>query len=120
LDYHVGAYGIGIHYFSIERWNEYLFFRYYLTENSQVAFLENVGFPSWIKQLSEIFGAEAFSEFSQSNSAPYATSSIINASSTIAMIVGIFFSKPLADKFGKRNIFAHFYAFRHSVYCQFT
>lgn len=84
------------------------FFRYYLTENSQVAFLENVGFPSWIKQLSEIFGAEAFSEFSQSNSAPYATSSIINASSTIAMIVGIFFSKPLADKFGKRNIFASF------------
>jgi Na+/melibiose symporter-like transporter len=35
---------------------------------------------------------------------------VVSAASTIAMIVGIFFSKPLADRFGKRNVFGIFLA----------
>ncbi len=94
------------------------FFRYYLSEASQVAFLDSIGFKSFIAQLSSIFGEAAFTEFSQSNSAPYAVSSVVNAASTIAMITGIFFSKPLADRFGKRNIFSFFLVL--SALCLFS
>ncbi len=94
------------------------FFRYYLSEASQVAFLDSIGFKSLLAQLSTIFGEAAFTEFSQSNSAPYAVSSVVNAASTIAMIVGIFFSKPLADRFGKRNIFSFFLVL--SALCLFS
>lgn len=94
------------------------FFRYYLSEASQVAFLDSIGFKSFIAQLSSIFGEAAFTEFSQSNSAPYAVSSVVNAASTIAMITGIFFSKPLADRFGKRNIFGCFLVL--SALCLFS
>ncbi|NBA88632.1 MFS transporter [Emticicia sp. CRIBPO] len=84
------------------------FYKYYLSEESQVLFLKNVGFDTFLSQLSGIFGPAAFEEFSRPDSAPYATASITSAASTIAMIIGIFFSKPLADRFGKRNIFGIF------------
>jgi Na+/melibiose symporter-like transporter len=61
-----------------------------------------------IDSLSNIFGDVAFEEFRKPDGAPYATASITSAASTISMIIGIFFSKPLADKFGKRNVFGIF------------
>ncbi len=84
------------------------YFKYYLTEQSQLAFLEKVGFNNIIHWLSGIFGPDAFAEFSKPGSAPYAASSFTSAFSTIAMIIGILFSKSLADKFGKRNVFGSF------------
>ncbi len=84
------------------------YFKYYLTEQSQLAFLDQVGFNRIINWLSGIFGAEAFAEFSKPGSAPYAASSFTSAFSTIAMIIGILFSKSLADRFGKRNVFGVF------------
>jgi glycoside/pentoside/hexuronide:cation symporter, GPH family len=84
------------------------YYKYYLTNNSQVDFLNSVGFNNIIQALSNTFGADAFSAFSQPDSAPYATASFANAFSTIAMIIGIFFTKPLADRFGKRNVFGLF------------
>ncbi|MBN8877718.1 MAG: MFS transporter [Sphingobacteriales bacterium] len=86
------------------------YFRYYLDEASQINFLNNIGFSNMLDSLSNIFGNAAFEEFRKPDSAPYATASIISAASTIAMIIGIFFSKPLADRFGKRNVFAIFLA----------
>ncbi len=80
----------------------------YLTEQSEISFLNTIGFNDFLNSLSNQFGKAAFEEFFKPGSAPFAVSSIVGASSTIAMILGIFFSKPLADKFGKRNIFGIF------------
>lgn len=91
------------------------YFRYFLSEESQVAFLKGIGFDNLLNSLSNTFGEEAFSEFRKPGSAPFSTSSIVSAASTFAMIVGILFSKPLADKFGKRNIFGIFLAL--SAFC---
>jgi Na+/melibiose symporter-like transporter len=84
------------------------YYKYYLTNNSQTDFLNSVGFNNIIRALSNTFGAAAFSAFSQPDSVPYAAASFANAFSTIAMIIGIFFTKPLADRFGKRNVFGVF------------
>lgn len=84
------------------------YYKYYLSEKSQALFLQDFGFESFLNHLSGLFGPAAFEEFRRPDSAPYATASITSAASTIAMIAGIFFSKPLADKFGKRNIFGIF------------
>jgi Na+/melibiose symporter-like transporter len=84
------------------------YYKYYLTNNSQADFLNSVGFNNIIQALANTFGADAFSAFSQPDSAPYAAASFANAFSTIAMIIGIFFTKPLADRFGKRNVFGLF------------
>jgi len=70
------------------------YFKYYLTEQSELAFLHKIGFPGILQ-----------------GSAPYDAASICNGFSVIAMIVGIFFSKSLADRYGKRNIFGLFLAF---------
>ncbi|HVU58661.1 MAG TPA: MFS transporter [Puia sp.] len=84
------------------------YFRYYLTEHSEIDFLNKVGFDRIIGGLSHIFSPDAFEEFRKPDSAPYSAASFTNAFSTIAMIIGILFSKSLADKFGKRNIFGIF------------
>lgn len=91
------------------------YFKYYLSEKSQQDFLSTVGFDKIIKALGHIFNPAAFEEFQKPGSAPYAASSFTSAFSTIAMIIGISFSKPLADKFGKRNIYAIFLAL--SAFC---
>jgi len=84
------------------------YYKYFLTEESEVDFLNKIGFNHIIDWLSNIFNPKAFDEFSKPGSAPYSAVSFTSAFSTIAMIVGIFFSKPLADKFSKRNIFGIF------------
>jgi Na+/melibiose symporter-like transporter len=84
------------------------YYKYYLTNNSETDFLNSVGFNKIIQALGHTFGPSAFSAFSEPDSAPYAAASFANAFSTIAMITGIFFTKPLADRFGKRNVFGLF------------
>ncbi len=86
------------------------YFKYFLSSESQSAFLSGIGFDNMLYSLSNVFGEAAFEEFRKPGSAPYATASVVSAASTIAMIVGIFFSKPLADRFGKRNVFGIFLA----------
>ncbi len=84
------------------------YYKYFLTEKSEIDFLDHVGFNHIIDGLSRIFNPKAFEEFSKPGSAPYSAVSFSSAFSTIAMIIGIFFSKPLADRFGKKNIFGIF------------
>ncbi len=91
------------------------YFKYYLTEESQVKFLDGIGFGNIIKWLGNVFTPKAFEEFSKPGGAPYAVASFTSAFSTIFTILGIFLSKPLADKYGKRNIFAFFLVF--SAFC---
>ena len=46
--------------------------------------------------------------FAWPEDAPTSANSLFNAGGIIMMIIGIMFSKPLADKFGKRNVFGTF------------
>lgn len=86
------------------------YFRYYLTTASQVAFLDSLGFGTLLDFLEGITGKAALAEFRKSGSVPYATASVVSAASTLAMIVGIICSKSLADRIGKRNVYAIFLA----------
>jgi Na+/melibiose symporter-like transporter len=69
------------------------YFEQYLDEGAMRTFLDSVG---------------ASSLFASDSSAGSATFSLYNAESIICQIIGIFFSKRLADKYGKRNIFGGF------------
>lgn len=84
------------------------YYKYFLTEQSETAFLDKMGFDSLIDSLGNVFNPAAFDEFHKPGSAPYAAASFSSAFSTMAMIIGILFSKSLADRFGKRNIFGIF------------
>jgi Na+/melibiose symporter-like transporter len=86
------------------------YFKYYLTAESQHDFLARVGFNKVINTLAHVFNPAAFDEFQKPGSAPYAAASYASAFSTMAMIAGISFSKPFADRFGKRNVYAIFLA----------
>lgn len=86
------------------------YFKYYLTQESNKQFLDTIGFNNIIDWLGRMFNPKAFEEFGKQDGPAIACSSVLGATSTAAMIIGIFFSKPLADKFGKRNIFGSFLA----------
>jgi Na+/melibiose symporter-like transporter len=84
------------------------YYKYYLTGESESGFLDEIGFDSLLDTLGHVFTPGAFEEFRKPGSAPYAAASFTNGFSTIAMIAGILFSKGLADRYGKRNIFGGF------------
>jgi Na+/melibiose symporter-like transporter len=56
--------------------------------------------------LNNVLTSIGLSEFQWPKDAPTSTFSLFNGCGIIMMIVGIGFSKNLADKFGKRNVFA--------------
>lgn len=93
------------------------YFRYYLSEASQIRFLDTIGFERIMRWLGRIFTPDAFSEFLKPGSAAYAVAGFTSAFSTFSMILGIFLSKPLADKFGKKLIYGSFLAL--SALCLF-
>lgn len=84
------------------------YFKYYLRETSQANFLENIGFNHFIAGLNNSLTGIGLGEFEWPKDAATSANSLFNAGGIIFMIVGIMFSKPLADKFGKRNIFGAF------------
>jgi Na+/melibiose symporter-like transporter len=84
------------------------YFKYYLNETAQANFLENIGFNHFIEGLNKTITGIGLGEFQWPKDAPTSANSLFNAGGIICMIIGIMFSKPLADKFGKRNIFGAF------------
>ncbi len=84
------------------------YFKYYLNETAQASFLENIGFNHFIEGLNNTITGIGLGEFQWPKDAPTSANSLFNAGGIICMIIGIMFSKPLADKFGKRNIFGAF------------
>jgi len=84
------------------------YFKYYLNETAQASFLENIGFNHFIEGLNKTITGIGLGEFQWPKDAPTSANSLFNAGGIICMIIGIMFSKPLADKFGKRNIFGAF------------
>jgi len=84
------------------------YFKYYLHENQLAVFLENIGFNHFISGLNNVLTHMGLTEFQWPKDAPTSAFSLFNAGGIIFMIIGIIFSKPLADRFGKRDIFMIF------------
>lgn len=81
--------------------NSYIFyFENFAHEPALAEFLRQIGFSSLIENIKT-----AWPNFNWPKEASTSAFSLFNGSGIIMMIVGIGFSKPLADKFGKRNVF---------------
>ncbi len=78
------------------------YFKYYLNESAIASFIENIGFNRFTVWLYHATG------FQWPNDAATSGNSLFNGSGIIFMIIGIMFSKPLADRFGKRDVFGGF------------
>jgi glycoside/pentoside/hexuronide:cation symporter, GPH family len=81
------------------------YFQYYLSEPALAAFLENIGFNAFIGGLNSMLTGMGLAEFRWPEDAPTSAFSLFNAGGILFMIVGIGFSRTLADRFGKRNVF---------------
>jgi glycoside/pentoside/hexuronide:cation symporter, GPH family len=84
------------------------YFKYYLNNNAEAVFLENIGFNHFIAGLNQSITGLGLGKFEWPEDAATSANSLFNAGGIICMIIGIMFSKSLADKFGKRNIYGIF------------
>lgn len=82
------------------------FFKYYLNAAALASFLNDVGFNHFISGLNSTLQGIGLTEFKWPDDAPTSAFGLFNGCGIIMMIVGIGFSKKLADRFGKRNTFA--------------
>ncbi|WP_233841058.1 MFS transporter [Dyella sp. 2HG41-7] len=82
------------------------YFKYYLSETQLATFLQTIGFNRFIAGLNRILVGIGLTNFQWPKDAPTSAFSLFNALGIIFMIVGIGFSKRLADRFGKRDVFA--------------
>jgi glycoside/pentoside/hexuronide:cation symporter, GPH family len=81
------------------------YFENYLSEPHLAAFLNNIGFNGFIDGLNNLLTSIGMHGFQWPEDAPTSGFSLFNAGGIIFMIVGILFSKPLADRYGKRDVF---------------
>ncbi len=81
------------------------YFENYLDESALTAFLRDIGFREFIASLNGLITSLGMSEFYWPDDAPTSAFSLFNACSIIMQIVGIGFSRFIADRFGKRNTF---------------
>ncbi len=81
------------------------YFKYYLDETQLAKFLDGVGFNGFIAGLNGALTGMGLTEFQWPRDAATSAFSVFNAGGIIFMIIGIGFSKRLADRFGKRDVF---------------
>lgn len=81
------------------------YFGNYVSEAHLEAYLENIGFNGFIDGLNGLLTSIGLSGFQWPEDPATSGFSLFNAGGIIFMIVGIAFSKPLADRFGKRDVF---------------
>jgi Na+/melibiose symporter-like transporter len=81
------------------------YFQYYLSEPQLAKFLDGVGFNAFIGGLNSLLAGAGLAGFQWPKDAPTSAYSLFNAGGIICMIIGIGFSKHLADRFGKRDVF---------------
>lgn len=81
------------------------YFKYYLDAAQLAQFLDAIGFNGFIAGLNHLLTGAGLTEFQWPQDAPTSAFSLFNAGGIAFMIVGIGFSKPLADRFGKRDVF---------------
>jgi len=82
------------------------YFKYYLSGAQLSSFLDGIGFDGFIAGLNRLLAALGLTAFRWPKDAPTSAFSLFNALGILFMIVGIGFSKPLADRFGKRKVFS--------------
>lgn len=81
------------------------YFENYLSAKHLADFLQNIGFNDFINGLNNLLIRMGLHGFTWPKDAPTSGFSLFNGGGIIMMIVGIAFSKRLADKFGKRDVF---------------
>ena len=81
------------------------YFDNYVDESALSAFLKGIGFDNVIAGLNNFLSDVGLSGYKWPQDPVSSGFSLFNAGGIIFMIVGIGFSKPLADKFGKRDVF---------------
>jgi Na+/melibiose symporter-like transporter len=81
------------------------YFKNYVNQDELAKFLNNVGFNGFIENLNNLFIGMGLHGFTWPKDSATSGFSLFNAGGIIMMIVGIGFSKSLADKYGKRNVF---------------
>jgi GPH family glycoside/pentoside/hexuronide:cation symporter len=81
------------------------YFENYISEAHLSAFLNDIGFNGFIDGLNDFLSKIGLHGFQWPEDAATSGFSLFNAGGIIFMIVGILFSKKLADRFGKRDVF---------------
>lgn len=81
------------------------YFQYYVSEAHAAVFLDEIGFNSLIGGLNNMLTSAGLTEFHWPEDPATSMFSLFNAGGIILMIIGIGFSKPLADRFGKRDVY---------------
>ncbi|MBD9369722.1 MFS transporter [Xanthomonas sp. XNM01] len=81
------------------------YFQYYLDAGALAGFLDGIGFNAAIAGLNGALTGMGLTEFRWPDDAPTSAFGLFNGGGIICMIVGIGFSRRLADRFGKRDVF---------------
>jgi Na+/melibiose symporter-like transporter len=81
------------------------YFENYLSEHELAAFLTNIGFNNVINSLNSLLTSIGLVGFHWPDDAASSGFSLFNAAGIIMMIIAIALSKPIADKYGKRDLF---------------
>jgi Na+/melibiose symporter-like transporter len=81
------------------------YFKSYINEAQLAAFLRDMGFVGFINGLNALLASVGLTAFHWPEDAATSGFSLFNAIGIIMMIIGIGFSRPLADRFGKRDVF---------------
>ncbi|OON62721.1 MFS transporter [Massilia sp. KIM] len=81
------------------------YFRVYLDQAALAGFLRDTGFVAFIDGVNATLTGMGLTKFHWPEDAATSAFSLFNGVGIVMMIVGIGFSKPLADRFGKRDVF---------------
>ncbi len=81
------------------------YFDNYLSEEHLAVFLNDIGFNGFINELNSFLVNIGLHGFTWPKDASTSGFSLFNAGGIIMMMIGIGFSKRLADKYGKRDVF---------------
>ncbi|WP_045739069.1 MFS transporter [Xanthomonas sp. MUS 060] len=81
------------------------YFKDYLDAQALAGFLDRSGFNTLIVMLNRLLASTGLGVLHWPQDAPTSAFSMFSAGGILAMIIGITFSKRLADRYGKRNAF---------------
>ena len=90
---------------SLKGGNYVYFFNYYLDHTALATFLSTVGFNSFINNINVLLNNLGLVGFHWPEDPAASAFGIFNGCGIIFMLFGIALSKPLADKYGKRDVF---------------
>ena len=81
------------------------YFKYYLDGDDLARFLESIGFNHFIAGLNALLVSVGLTGFQWPKDAPTSAFSLFSAGGILCMIIGIGFSRRLAERYGKRDVF---------------